>query len=97
MRTIVARPRLARIPEVLSPRGRPCRPRRSGYGPRRGGDTTGFKDSIELGVDHIDTDISMAEQLGELKSLQDEGKVESLGLSNATVDEIAAALGDGHA
>ena len=37
-------------------------------------------------------DVSMAEQLGELKSLQDEGKIESIGLSNATVDEIAAAL-----
>ena len=37
-------------------------------------------------------DIPMAEQLGELKSLRDEGKIESIGLSNATVDELAAAL-----
>ena len=36
--------------------------------------------------------IPMAEQLGELKALQDEGKIESIGLSNATVEEIAAAL-----
>jgi aryl-alcohol dehydrogenase-like predicted oxidoreductase len=36
--------------------------------------------------------IPMAEQLGELKALQDEGKIESIGLSNATVDEIAEAL-----
>ena len=37
-------------------------------------------------------EIPMAEQLGELKALQYEGKIESIGLSNATVDEIAAAL-----
>jgi aryl-alcohol dehydrogenase-like predicted oxidoreductase len=37
-------------------------------------------------------EIPLAEQLGELKALQDEGKIESIGLSNATVDEIAAAL-----
>ena len=37
-------------------------------------------------------EIPMAEQLGELKALQSEGKIESIGLSNATVDEIAAAL-----
>jgi aryl-alcohol dehydrogenase-like predicted oxidoreductase len=37
-------------------------------------------------------DIPMAEQLGELKALLDEGKIEAMGLSNATVDEIAAAL-----
>ena len=36
--------------------------------------------------------IPMAEQLGELKALQDEGKIEAIGLSNATVDDIAAAL-----
>ena len=36
--------------------------------------------------------IPMAEQLGALKSLQDEGKIESIGLSNAGVDEVAAAL-----
>jgi pyridoxine 4-dehydrogenase len=37
-------------------------------------------------------EIPMAEQLGELKALRDEGKIESIGLSNASVDEIAAAL-----
>jgi pyridoxine 4-dehydrogenase len=37
-------------------------------------------------------DTPMADQLGELKALQDEGKIESIGLSNASVDEIAAAL-----
>jgi pyridoxine 4-dehydrogenase len=37
-------------------------------------------------------DIPMAEQLGELKALRDEGKIESIGLSNATVEEVAAAL-----
>jgi len=37
-------------------------------------------------------EIPMAEQLGELKALQCEGKIESIGLSNAIVDEIAAAL-----
>ena len=37
-------------------------------------------------------EIPMAEQLGELKALQSEGKIESIGLSNATVNEIAAAL-----
>ena len=36
--------------------------------------------------------IPLAEQLGALKTLQDEGKIESIGLSNATVDEVAAAL-----
>src|SRR3954468_2334623 len=34
----------------------------------------------------------MSEQLGELAALRDEGKIESIGLSNATVDEVAAAL-----
>jgi len=36
--------------------------------------------------------IPMAEQLGALKSLQDEGKIESIGLSNATAEVVAAAL-----
>jgi pyridoxine 4-dehydrogenase len=36
--------------------------------------------------------IALAEQLGALKTLQDEGKIESIGLSNASVDEVAAAL-----
>jgi pyridoxine 4-dehydrogenase len=36
--------------------------------------------------------IPLAEQLGVLKALRDEGKVESIGLSNATVEEVASAL-----
>jgi pyridoxine 4-dehydrogenase len=36
--------------------------------------------------------IALAEQLGALKTLQDEGKIQSIGLSNASVDEVAAAL-----
>jgi pyridoxine 4-dehydrogenase len=36
--------------------------------------------------------IPMADQLGELEALRDEGKLESIGLSNATVDEVEAAL-----
>ena len=36
--------------------------------------------------------IPLAEQLGALKALQDEGKIESIGLSNAGVDEVASAL-----
>jgi pyridoxine 4-dehydrogenase len=35
--------------------------------------------------------IPMAEQLGALASLRDEGKIESIGLSNATVEEVAGA------
>ena len=37
-------------------------------------------------------DVPMAEQLGELAALRDEGKIESIGLSNASADEVAAAL-----
>jgi aryl-alcohol dehydrogenase-like predicted oxidoreductase len=36
--------------------------------------------------------IPLAEQLGALKALQDEGKIESIGLSNAGVDEVVSAL-----
>jgi aryl-alcohol dehydrogenase-like predicted oxidoreductase len=36
--------------------------------------------------------IPQAEQLGALRTLQDEGKIESIGLSNASVDEVASAL-----
>jgi aryl-alcohol dehydrogenase-like predicted oxidoreductase len=36
--------------------------------------------------------IPLAEQLGALKTLRDEGKIESIGLSNAGVDEVASAL-----
>jgi pyridoxine 4-dehydrogenase len=35
---------------------------------------------------------ALAEQLGALRTLQDEGKIESIGLSNASVGEVAAAL-----
>ena len=37
-------------------------------------------------------DVPLAEQLGALKTLQDEGKIESIGISNARVDEVASAL-----
>ena len=37
-------------------------------------------------------EVPLAEQLGALKTLRDEGKIESIGLSNASVDEVAAAL-----
>ena len=37
-------------------------------------------------------DVPLAEQLGALKTLQDEGKIESIGISNASVDEVASAL-----
>jgi pyridoxine 4-dehydrogenase len=36
--------------------------------------------------------IPLAEQLGALVTLQDEGKIEAIGLSNATVEEVASAL-----
>jgi pyridoxine 4-dehydrogenase len=36
--------------------------------------------------------IPLAEQLGALMTLRDEGKIESIGFSNAGVDEVAAAL-----
>ena len=36
--------------------------------------------------------IPMADQLGELEALRAEGKIEAIGLSNATVDEVAAAV-----
>ena len=36
--------------------------------------------------------IPLAEQLGALESLRREGRIESIGLSNATVEEVAAAL-----
>jgi aryl-alcohol dehydrogenase-like predicted oxidoreductase len=36
--------------------------------------------------------IPLAEQLGVLETLRDEGKIESIGLSNASVEEVAAAL-----
>jgi pyridoxine 4-dehydrogenase len=36
--------------------------------------------------------VALAEQLGALRTLRDEGKIESIGISNASVDEVAAAL-----
>ena len=36
--------------------------------------------------------IPLAEQLGVLEALKDEGKIESIGLSNAAVGEVASAL-----
>ncbi len=36
--------------------------------------------------------VPLAEQLGALKTLKDEGKIESIGLSNAGVEEVASAL-----
>ena len=36
--------------------------------------------------------IALAEQVGALKTLQDEGKIESIGLSNASVADVAAVL-----
>ena len=36
--------------------------------------------------------IPLAEQLGALEKLQDEGKIEAIGLSNATVEEVSRAL-----
>ena len=36
--------------------------------------------------------VPLAEQLGALKTLEAEGKIESIGLSNASVDEVTAAL-----
>jgi aryl-alcohol dehydrogenase-like predicted oxidoreductase len=36
--------------------------------------------------------VPLAEELGALATLRDEGKIESIGLSNASVDEVAAAL-----
>lgn len=54
---------------------------------------------MTLGIDHedlvflhrIDSHYSIAEQVGELKQLQDEGKIKHIGLSQVTVDQIKAA------
>lgn len=49
-------------------------------------------DRIELFQLHrIDPDVPLADQVGELKALQDEGKIGAIGLSEVTVDEIKAA------
>lgn len=39
----------------------------------------------------IDADVPLADQVGELKKLQDEGKIRHIGLSEVSVDEIEAA------
>jgi aryl-alcohol dehydrogenase-like predicted oxidoreductase len=39
----------------------------------------------------IDPDVPLADQVGELKKLQDEGKIRHIGLSEVSVDEIEAA------
>jgi len=54
---------------------------------------------MTLGIDHedlvflhrIDTHFSIEEQVGELKKLQDEGKIKHIGLSQVTVDDLKAA------
>lgn len=54
---------------------------------------------MTLGIDHedlvflhrIDSHFSIAEQVGELKRLQDEGKIKHIGLSQVTVDQIKEA------
>jgi pyridoxine 4-dehydrogenase len=44
-----------------------------------------------LQLHRIDPDVPLADQLGELKALQDEGKIAALGLSEVSVAEIQAA------
>jgi aryl-alcohol dehydrogenase-like predicted oxidoreductase len=44
-----------------------------------------------LQLHRIDPDVPLADQLGELKALQDEGKIGALGLSEVSVEEIKAA------
>jgi aryl-alcohol dehydrogenase-like predicted oxidoreductase len=39
----------------------------------------------------IDSEVAMEDQVGELKDLQDEGKIRHIGLSEVTVDELVAA------
>ncbi len=54
---------------------------------------------MTLGIDHedllflhrIDSHFSVAEQVGELKKLQDEGKIKHIGLSQVTVGQIKEA------
>ncbi|MDN6968538.1 aldo/keto reductase [Oenococcus sp. UCMA 17063] len=54
---------------------------------------------MTLGIDHedllflhrIDSHFSIAEQVGELKKMQDEGKIKHIGLSQVTVDQIKEA------
>ncbi|WP_203639707.1 aldo/keto reductase [Levilactobacillus wangkuiensis] len=52
-----------------------------------------------LGLDHldllqlhrIDPNVPLADQIGELKALQDEGKIKHIGLSQVSVDQLKAA------
>jgi pyridoxine 4-dehydrogenase len=44
-----------------------------------------------LQLHRIDPDVPLADQVGELKALQDEGKVAAIGLSEVSVDELEAA------
>ena len=44
-----------------------------------------------LQLHRIDPDVPLADQVGELKALQDEGKVAAIGLSEVSVDELKAA------
>jgi len=54
---------------------------------------------MTLGIDHedlvflhrIDTHFSIEDQVGELKKLQDEGKIKHIGLSQVTIDQLKAA------
>ena len=48
--------------------------------------------NLRLMAPHARGGVPLADQLGELQALQEEGKIESIGLSNATVDEVRAAL-----
>jgi pyridoxine 4-dehydrogenase len=49
-------------------------------------------DRIDLFQLHrIDADYPLADQIGELKALQDEGKIRHIGLSEVSVDELTAA------
>jgi aryl-alcohol dehydrogenase-like predicted oxidoreductase len=44
-----------------------------------------------LQLHRIDPDVPLADQIGELKALQDEGKVAAIGVSEVSVDELRAA------
>jgi aryl-alcohol dehydrogenase-like predicted oxidoreductase len=48
--------------------------------------------NLRLMVPEARGGIPLAEQLAVLAALRDEGKIESIGISNATVDEVASAL-----
>ncbi|MDQ2959282.1 MAG: aldo/keto reductase, partial [Actinomycetota bacterium] len=44
-----------------------------------------------LQLHRIDSEVPLADQIGELKALQDEGKVGAIGVSEVSVDELKAA------